>query len=97
MISKLSSSADVSRPNIGFVIGGQPKFADETVALLCRRLTAVTLAMTVILSAAFVGNLIQGTSNLLWFRIATLVVLCLCLAVWSGNGSRLVTYYVGQR
>ena len=72
--------ADVSRANVGLVAGGRPKFADETADLLCRRLTAVTLALVVTLAAAFVGNLLQGTNNVLWFRAATLVVLAACLA-----------------
>lgn len=54
-------SSDVSRAEVGFVVGSRPKFADETASLLCGRLRAAALALTVILSAAFVGNLLAGT------------------------------------
>lgn len=79
--SSAGVSADVSRANVGFVVGSRPKFADETADLLRRRLTAVTLALAVIFSAAFAGNLIQGTFEVFWFRAATLLVLCVCAVV----------------
>ncbi len=78
--SVAAASGDVSQANVDFVVGSRPKFTDETAELLRRRLTAVTLALVVVLSVAFVGNLIQGTNSLLWFRVATLVVLLACLA-----------------
>ncbi len=78
--SAAGASAEVSQANVGFVVGSRPKFADETAELLRRRLTAVTLALVVILLAAFVGNLIQRTNAALWFRIFTLIVLSACLA-----------------
>jgi tRNA A-37 threonylcarbamoyl transferase component Bud32 len=79
--SAAGASADVSRADVGFVVGSRPKFADETADLLRRRLTALTLALAVILAAAFVGSLIQGTYAALWFRVAILVVLGVCLIV----------------
>ena len=77
--SVTGASADVSQANVGFVVGGRPKFAQETGDLLRRRLTAVTFALVVILFAAFVGNLVQGTDEVLWLRVATLAVLSCCL------------------
>ncbi len=79
--SALGASADVSRADAGFVVGSRPKFADETADLLRRRLTALTLALAVVLAAAFVGSLIQGTYTALWFRVAILVILSACLIV----------------
>jgi formate hydrogenlyase subunit 4 len=76
----LAASEDVSRANVGFVAGSRPKFADETADLLRRRLTAVTLALVVILAVAFVGNLLQGTDAVVWFRLLTLAALGACLA-----------------
>ena len=78
--SAVGSSADVSRANVGFVVGGQPKFADETADLLRRRLAAVTLALTIMLSLAFIGSIVQGIMQLLWFRVVILAVLVGCLA-----------------
>jgi tRNA A-37 threonylcarbamoyl transferase component Bud32 len=73
------SSLDVSRANVDFVVGSRPKFADETAGLLRMRLTAVTLALVVILAVAFVGNLVQGNHAALGFRALALVVLGACL------------------
>lgn len=84
------SRADVSRADVGFVVGSRPKFADETAELLRRRLTAVTLALVVILVAALVGSLIQGTDAVLWLRVMILVMLGACLiGLRSGRDSTL--------
>jgi len=80
MMSNLAESEDVSRANVGFVAGSRPKFTDETADLLRRRLTAVTLALVVILAVAFLGNLLQGTDAVVWFRVVTLAALGACLA-----------------
>jgi tRNA A-37 threonylcarbamoyl transferase component Bud32 len=79
-------SVDVSRAKVDFVAGGRPQFADETAGLLRARLTAVTLALVVILAAAFVGSLIQGIDTAVWFRAVTLVVLGGCL--WGLRSGR---------
>jgi hypothetical protein len=42
------------------VAGERPQFADETAALLRRRLTAAALVLLVCFAAAIVGNLIGG-------------------------------------
>jgi tRNA A-37 threonylcarbamoyl transferase component Bud32 len=73
------NSADVSQANVDLVAGDRPKFADETADLLRRRLTAVTLALVVILSVALVGSLVKGIGEFLWFRVLTLTVLTACL------------------
>ena len=72
------NSADVSQANVGLVAGDRPKFADETADLLRRRLTAVTLALVVILSVVLVGSLVKGIGEFLWFRVLTLMVLTAC-------------------
>ncbi len=77
--NSMSVSADVSRANIDLVAGGRPKFTEETAELLRTRLTAVTLALAVILVAAFVANLVRGTYAAMGFRVATLIVIGLCL------------------
>ncbi len=68
-------SVDVSRANVDFVVGDRPQFADETADLLRNRLRAAALALTVILSAAFVGNLLSGTYSLWWLRAIILLSL----------------------
>ncbi|MEO2015639.1 MAG: hypothetical protein ABGZ53_14845 [Fuerstiella sp.] len=52
-------SVDVSRANVDFVVGDRPQFADETAGLLRSRLGAATLAMTIMLSAAFADNVVS--------------------------------------
>ena len=76
--SAAGASADVSRANVGFVVGSRPKFADETADLLRRRLTAATLALGAALTAAFLGSLIIGASSLWWLRTVLLVFLGSC-------------------
>ena len=74
-----NASEDVSRAEVDFVVGSRPKFTDETADLLRGRLSAVTFALVVILVAALVGSLIQGTYAVLLFRVAILVILGTCL------------------
>jgi serine/threonine-protein kinase len=79
-MSAAGASADVSRADVGFVVGSRPKFADETADLLRRRLTAATLVLGVALTAAFLGSLFIGVTALWWLRLVNLVVLGLCFA-----------------
>lgn len=51
---------DVSRANVGFVVGDRPHFSDETSTLLRRRLSAAALVISIVLFAAFLGNLVTG-------------------------------------
>lgn len=67
-------SLDVSRANIGFVAGDRPQFSDETAALLRSRLSAAALVIAVVLGAAFVGNLMAGTTTLWWLRALVLLI-----------------------
>jgi serine/threonine-protein kinase len=76
--SATGASADVSRADVGFVVGSRPKFADETADLLRRRLTAATLALGAALAAALLGSLIIGASSLWWLRVVILVFLGSC-------------------
>ncbi|MBL8815130.1 MAG: protein kinase [Planctomyces sp.] len=71
----IQDSLDVSRANVGFIAGDQPHFSDETAALLRSRLSAASMLMTIVLGAAFVGNLINGTFTLWWLRALILVVI----------------------
>ena len=81
-----SESVDVSKANVGFVEGDRPKFTDETASLLRSRLTAATLALTVILAAAFVGSLVNGIASLWWLRGLVLCLLFGCfLSLRSGR------------
>jgi len=70
-----SGSLDVSRPQVGFVEGGRPRFADETRGLLQERLAAAAIVTSIMLGIAFVGNLLNGNSELLWLRAAILTTL----------------------
>ena len=73
-----NTSADVSRADVGFVVGSRPKFADETAELLRGRLRAAALALVVTLAAAFLGNLLLGAYSLWWLRALTLLALASC-------------------
>ncbi len=67
-------SLDVSRANIGFVAGDRPRFSDETAALVRGRLSAAAWVISVVLAAAFIGNLGSGITNLGWFRGLILLI-----------------------
>ena len=63
---------EVSRPNMGFVEGTRPQFSDETAGLLRGRLQAAALVLSVLLAAAFVGNLFSQYAPLVWIRFSIL-------------------------
>lgn len=62
------NSLGVSRAHVGFVAGDRPHFSDETAALVRSRLSAAALVIAVVLGAAFIGNLVAGTTTLRWLR-----------------------------
>ena len=68
------NSLDMSKANVGLVAGGRPHFSDETAALLRNRLSAASSVIAVVLLAAFVGNLVSGTTTLWWLRGSILFV-----------------------
>ncbi len=55
-----------------------PAFSDETAMLLRSRLAAAALIMTLVMSAAFVGNAIVGLWGLWWLRAGVLLLLLVC-------------------
>jgi eukaryotic-like serine/threonine-protein kinase len=63
---------DVSRPNMAFVAGPRPQFADETAALLRTRLQAAALVLSILLAAAFIGNLFSDYAPLTLVRVMIL-------------------------
>ena len=63
-------SIDVSRPNMGFVEGTQPRFSQETAGLLRHRLQAVALILSILLGIAFIGNLFSEYAPLVLLRVA---------------------------
>jgi eukaryotic-like serine/threonine-protein kinase len=65
--------SDVSRPKMGFVEGVRPHFSDETASLLRSRLTAITLALSIVLLTSFVSNLFTEFAPLVGFRAVTLL------------------------
>ncbi len=69
------SSLDVSRPQVGFIEGTKPRFADETSDLLRGRLLAAAIITSVLLGTAFVGNLLAMSTDLIWFRAMIVAVL----------------------
>jgi serine/threonine-protein kinase len=73
-------AAVVAAPRVHFIEGERPRFADETADLLRQRLSAAALIIFVVLSAAFVGNLLTGEFTLWWLRAAILVVVLACLS-----------------
>lgn len=69
------NSLDVSRAHVGFVAGNGPHFSDETAALLRSRLASAALVLTVVLAAAFAGNIARGMSTLWWVRALVLFII----------------------
>ncbi len=67
-------SLDVSQAEVGFVAGDRPHFSAETAALLPNRLSAAAVAIAITIAAAFVGNLIAGTTDLRRLRVAILLL-----------------------
>ncbi|MGD0516098.1 MAG: serine/threonine-protein kinase [Thermoguttaceae bacterium] len=63
---------DVSRPKMGFVEGTRPRFSQETAGLLRHRLKAAALAISILLAAAFIGNLFSGYAPLTVVRVLIL-------------------------
>lgn len=61
-------SLDVSRPKMGIVDGTQPRFADETAALLRDRLKAAAIVLSIMLALAFSGNLFTQDAPLIGLR-----------------------------
>src|ERR1700738_3287062 len=80
-------SPDDSGRRVGMVAGERLQFADETAALLRRRLNAAALVMSVILAAAFIGNLIGGAQTLLWLRGIVLLVTAGCFVALRSGAS----------
>ena len=72
---------EVSQAHVGFVAADQPKFSDETAALLRNRLRAAAFILSVILTASFLGNLVVGQTALWWLRGGILVGLLVCFFV----------------
>jgi eukaryotic-like serine/threonine-protein kinase len=78
---------DDSGGRVGMVAGDRPQFADETAALLRRRLTTAALVMSAILASAFVGNVIEGTLTMWWLRAGILLTTVGCFAVLRSGWS----------
>lgn len=68
------NSADVSRAQVGFVVGGRPYFSAETAAILRARLSAASAIIAATLTAAFIGNIVSGVTSLWWLRALVLCV-----------------------
>lgn len=64
----------MSRAGVGVVGAHAPKFADETRALLQTRIKAAANISAGILGFAFVGNLIIGSTELVWLRAVLLAL-----------------------
>ncbi len=65
-------SMDVSRPKMGFVEGTRPRFSQETAGLLRHRLQAAALVLSIVLAAAFIGNLFSAYAPLVVVRAVIL-------------------------
>ena len=76
---------EVSKAKIGFVEGTRPRFADETAQLLRGRLTAASLALSIILLAVFIETMITAIYDLWWFRGIVLGLLFGCWFVLRGD------------
>lgn len=68
------NSLDVSRGQVGFVAGKRAQFADETAALLRKRLAAASLVIAVVMAMTFIGYMLRGVTTLWWVRLPILVI-----------------------
>jgi len=68
------NSLDVSRGQVGFVAGKRAQFADETAALLHKRLAAAALVVAVVMALAFGVYAVRGETRLWSIRIPVLLV-----------------------
>ncbi len=76
--SRLEAAAhtiDISQAPVGVVAGNQLGFSGETARLLRGRLRAVSLLLSAILLAAFIGNVVIGQSALVWMRMVNVVAM----------------------
>jgi eukaryotic-like serine/threonine-protein kinase len=74
-------SAETVRPKVGFVEGTRPGFTDETASLLRSRLKAAALVLSILLGAAFVGNLFAEDAPLVGVRVLVLAGFVGCIFV----------------
>src|SRR5271165_5117256 len=85
--------SDDSGRRVCMLAGDRPQFVDETAALLRRRLTTAALVISVVLAAAFVGNVIEGMLTMWWLRTGILLITVGCFAVlrsgWSFSLAKL--------
>lgn len=72
---RAAASQGVSRANVGFIAGSRPHFSEETAALLRSRLAAAALVMVLVLTAAFLGNLVTGMTALWTLRLFVVVLI----------------------
>jgi serine/threonine-protein kinase len=72
--SERANEVNADRDPVGFVGTDTPRFADETAALLRRRLMAAALILSSVLVVAFVGNLLLGNIPLIGLRVTVLLV-----------------------
>lgn len=75
-----SAPTEPSKPRVQFVSGTQPSLADETVALLRKRLRGLCWVLILGLSLFLVRTLLLGDAPLVSVRVATLVVAIALLA-----------------
>lgn len=81
--------ADYSRPNMRFVEGQRPEFAEETAALLRSRLRASALVLSIILTVAFVGNCFAEYAPLVGVR--ALILAAFVASYFLLRGARRLT------
>ncbi|MEM6468947.1 MAG: serine/threonine-protein kinase [Planctomycetota bacterium] len=67
-------SMDVSRPDVGFIVGSQPQYADEVTSLLHRRLLAAALVNVLIVSSASIRTLLLGETGAWFIQVPTLLI-----------------------
>ncbi|MEM1067309.1 MAG: serine/threonine-protein kinase [Planctomycetota bacterium] len=67
-------SMDVSRPDIGFIVGSQPQYADEVTTLLHRRLFAAAIVNVLIVAFASISTLFLGEIRAWFIQFPTLLI-----------------------
>ena len=76
--TEVTNPLDVSRAEVGFVAEGRPQFSEETASLLRDRLRAAAFILSVVLVAAFFGNLVVGQTTVWWLRGGVLALVSSC-------------------
>ncbi|MEM6474354.1 MAG: hypothetical protein AAF802_32770, partial [Planctomycetota bacterium] len=67
-------SMDVSRPDVGLIVGSRPEYTDEVTTLLHRRLLAAAIVNVLIVAFASIRTLLIGEIGAWFIQVPTLLI-----------------------